>query len=341
MNAVTFDRFGSKEVLKASLLADPLPAANQARIRVEACGVNNVDLQIREGSRGLVVFPHILGAEIAGTVDMVGDSRYESWVGRRVVVFPFLSCGECSSCLRNESNLCSHGTTIGRGMQGGYAEFVVIPISNLVEIDDAISFSQAAATAVSGLAAWHALHTRSQVRSKDTVLVVAGASGVGVWAIQIAKSMGARVIATVGRNEKSSALRALGADEVVLHSNSQWPDRVRSLAPQDGADLVFDASGQATFKESLSLLRKGGTLTFCGATTGGQVSLDLLDIFRRELQLVGSTGGTRSELEALLHALAEKKVSAVIDSVFSLHEAGLAHERLETRRHFGKIILRP
>lgn len=341
MKAMVFGRFGTKEVLELKTISDPFPLPNQARIKVGACGVNNVDLQIRGGTRGSVSFPHVLGAEIAGTVDLVGSTLDSSWMGKRVVVLPFLSCGECSYCLDGNSNLCNKGTTIGRGVPGGYSEFVVVPISNLIEIHPAISFYQAASTGVSGLAAWHGLVTRSKIHSKDVVLVVAGASGVGVWAIQIAKLMEATVIATVGSEDKIQSLYDLGADKVVLHSNPEWPEQVRAMTSTNGVDIAFDAAGHATFEQSLSLLRKGGTYTFCGATTGGMVSLDLVEAFRKELRLVGSTGGTRSELELLLQEVAAKKLRAKIDSVIPLENAADAHGKIEERKHFGKIVLEP
>lgn len=341
MRAVLFGEFGASDVLEAKSIPDPFPGPNEVRVRVAACGVNNVDIQIRNGSRGSVPLPHILGAEISGTVDLVGTCVDPNWVGQRVAIHPFVSCQKCSFCISGASNLCDTGTTIGRGVPGGYAELVVIPVSNVIQLHNSVSFEAAAAATVSGLAAWHVLMSKNQLRPGDNVLIVAGASGVGVWAIQIAKWLGTKVFATVGRKESVQALYGLGADEVVIHSKPGWDEEIRQMTGAQGVDLVLDTVGEATWLQSFSTLRRGGSFTLCGATTGGRVSIDLIEMFRNELRLVGATGGTRAELERLIEAIASGKLRAEIDSVVPLEQASEAHTRLESRRHIGKIILKP
>jgi NADPH:quinone reductase-like Zn-dependent oxidoreductase len=223
---------------------------------------------------------------------------------------------------------------------GGYAEYVVAPEVNVFPKPEALSFEEAAAVPLVFLTAWHMLMARARIKPGEDVLVLGGGSGVGTAAIQIARLAGARVIATAGSETKEEKARALGADATINHSRQDIAEEVRRITARRGADVVFEHIGAATWPQSMMSLATGGRLITCGATSGFAVELDLRYLFARQLSLLGSYMGSRSELYAVLGLLAEGKLQAVVDSVFPLADAALAHGRLEQREQFGKIVLR-
>jgi NADPH:quinone reductase-like Zn-dependent oxidoreductase len=212
-------------------------------------------------------------------------------------------------------------------------------VANLVEVPDSLPLVDAAATVLSGLAAWHVLVSKVSIKPGQRILVVAAGGGVGTWAVQIAKWAGLHVIATVGAREKMARVQALGAEAIVHRGAPAWGDHVRALTDGQGVDVVFDTAGAATWDESWRALSRGGTVALCGATGGGLVGLDLLTVFREEYHIVGVTGGTYGELQQLMRAVAGGLLKPVIDQTAPLAAAREMHQRLESRRVVGKVIL--
>jgi NADPH:quinone reductase-like Zn-dependent oxidoreductase len=225
-------------------------------------------------------------------------------------------------------------------VDGGCAEYVKSPAVNVVPIADNISFEEAAAFPLVSLTAWHMLITRAQLKPAETVLVLAAGSGVGTAAIQIAKATGARVIATAGSDEKLAKAKELGADEVINHSKQEISAEVKKLTDRRGVDVVFEHVGQATWEQSIRSLTPGGRLVTCGATAGFVGTLDIRYLFTRQLSLLGSFMGSKGELFSALELLRRGLLKPVIDVVLPLADCANAHERLEHRKQFGKIVLR-
>jgi NADPH:quinone reductase-like Zn-dependent oxidoreductase len=342
MKAIYLERFGAPDVLIHGERPDPAAGPGEVRVRVRACAINHLDLWVRGGLPGLdPEMPHILGNDIVGEIDAIGEGVTALEVGQRTLVLPTLSCGACPACAKGDDHLCRSYDVIGRKRNGGYAEYVTVPAANCLPYPGALAWEQAAAVPLVFVTAWHMLVTRAHVQSGDDVLVMGAGSGVGSAAIQIARLHGARVIATVGSSAKREQALALGAHEVIDHTTEDVVARVRSLTAKKGADVVFEHVGGRVFEAGVAALARDGRLVTCGATIGGKVTLDVNLLFGRHLTLLGSWMGRRDDLTAALVHVASGALKPVVDSVMPLSEARRAHERIEARAHFGKIVLVP
>ena len=342
MKAVVFDRFGGPEVLEYREVPDPKPRADEVRIDVKACGINHLDLWIRAGFPGLdPEMPHILGSEIVGIANTVGEAVRHVKPGEKVLVLPTLSCGVCPACYAGDDNLCRHYDVLGRKRNGGYAEKAVVPGVNCLPYPENLSWEEAAATPLVFLTAWHMLVGRAKVKPGDDVLVIGAGSGVGSAAIQVAKLHGARVIATAGSPDKLAKARDLGASETIDHATQDIAAETRRLTNKKGADVVIEHVGGEVLEKAIAATARDGRLVTCGATIGNQVTLDVNLLFGRHLTLMGSWMGRRSELVEVLKFVRTGQLKPVLDSALPLAKAREAHERIDARKHFGKVVLVP
>ena len=342
MKAVYFERYGGPDVLTYGERPAPQPDAGEALIRVRACAVNRLDLWVRTGLPGLKPeMPHVLGNDVVGEVVAVGAGVHHVREGEKTLVNPTLSCGTCAACAAGDDNLCRSYDVLGRRRNGGYAEFVAVPAVNCLPYPENLSWEQAAAVPLVFLTAWHMLVTRARVRAGEDVLVIGAGSGVGSAAVQIARLHGARVIATAGSAAKLALARSLGAHETIDHTKEDIGARTRSLTGKKGVEVVVEHVGGPVFEAAVAALARDGRLVTCGATIGGKVSLDVNLLFGRHLALLGSWMGRRSDLNDALRHLASGALKPVVDSVLPLAEARRAHERLEARQSFGKVVLVP
>ncbi len=340
MKAIIFAEHGGPEVLRYMEVRDPEIGAGEVLVRVRACALNHLDLWVRRGMQGIPIpMPHIPGSDISGEVARVGEKVSHVKVGDRVLLSPGISCGHCVHCLKGNDNFCRQYTLFGYMVDGGYAEYVAAPATNVIPIPANLTFEAAAAVPLVFLTAWHMLITRARLEPAETVLVLAAGSGVGSAAIQIAKSAGARVIATAGSELKLQKAKELGADEVILHTIPHFSREVKRLTLRRGVDVVVEHVGDATWKESLASLSVGGRVVTCGATTGYEGKVDLRYLFSRHISILGSYMGSKAELYSVLGLLEQGKVRPVIDTVMPLEQAADAHRRLEKREQFGKIVL--
>lgn len=339
MKAARFHQHGPPDVIIYEDAPDPLPQDGRAIVRVRACALNHLDLWQRRGiERVRIPFPHISGADVAGEVV---EARGGDWhAGTRVMLQPGLNCGSCSACLEGADNYCANYDVLGYRSDGGYAELISVPLDNLIPIPDHVSFVEASAFPLTFLTAWHMLVTRGRVRAGDVVLVLAGGSGVGQAAIQVARLHGARVFST-SAPAKADRTRALGAEDVFDHYSAEFDKDVRRHTGGRGADIVIEHVGEATWDRSVRALARGGRLVTCGATTGHQAAIDLRHLFARQLSLLGSYMGTKAELREAAAHFFTGHLAPVIDQVLPLAEAAAAHARLEAKEQFGKIVLRP
>lgn len=340
MKAIRFHEHGGPEVLRYEDAPAPEARPGEALIRVKAVSLNHLDLWQRRGlERVRIPFPHISGADVAGIVEEAPDSGLDR--GCRVLLQPGLSCGRCARCLEGRDNECPRYDVLGYHSDGGYAELVRVPAPNVVPIPDAIGFVEAAAFPLTFLTAWHMLVTRARLRAGEVVLVLGAGSGVGQAAIQIARLHGARVIATAGTDEKLARAGALGAVDTINHARDDIAAGVRRLTDGRGADVVVEHVGTATWDKSLRSLARGGRLVTCGATTGYDARVDLRVLFSRQLSLLGSYMGRKSELLRAAEFFFAGHLMPAVDRVYPLAEAADAHRRLEARENFGKIVLTP
>lgn len=340
MKAVVFDRHGGPEVLEERVLPDPDFAADEVLLEVKACGVNHLDLWVRAGALGLEVeMPHVCGSDLVGVARAVGAGVRHVKPGDSVLVLPTLSCGACRECLAGDDNLCRQYDLIGRRRNGGYAGLCAVPGANCLPYPEHLKWEEAAALPLVLLTAWHMLVGRAQLRPGEDCMVMGARSGVGSIAIQVARLLGARVIAVAGSDEKLAKARELGAAEGINHRTQDIGAEARRLTNKKGVEVVFEHVGGKVLESCIGALARNGRLVTCGATIGNQVTLDVNVLFGRHLSLLGSWMGRKSELLDALKFVRSGQIRPVVDTVLPLAEARLAHERLEAGDVFGKLVL--
>jgi NADPH:quinone reductase-like Zn-dependent oxidoreductase len=311
-------------------------------VEVKACGLNHLDLWLEEAGLPLPLeLPRTPGSEIAGVVRAVGASVADWRPGDRVAVQSNIFCGRCEFCQRGEESLCLDSRLLGIQLDGGFAEQLSTPARTLVRLPDAVEFLTAAALTLAGSTAMHMLNDRAQVRQGDWVLVIGGASGVGSAAIQIARQLGARVIATASSPAKAALSQRLGAKLVVDSTTSTWPIDVRKATGRRGVDLVVEHVGGPVLAQAFNCLARGGTIVTCGATAGREVTVNLWPLFVKQQKLVGSYGRTRADLARTLDWAASGRLQPVIDSLLPLARTAGAFQALRERRVLGKLVITP
>jgi NADPH:quinone reductase-like Zn-dependent oxidoreductase len=340
MKAVVLQQHGGPEVLKFTEAPDPQIRPNEVLVRVKACALNRLDLFVRHGSPNVPIpLPHICGSDIAGEIAAIGPEVSTVKVGQKVVLAPGVTCGKCPACISGHDNRCRQFTNLGYLIDGGYAELVRAPEVNCIPYPENLTWEQAASVALVFQTAWHMLFARAELQPGEDVLVLGAGSGVGIAAIQIAKFFGARVITTAGTDEKLAKAKALGADHLINHHTQKIREEVRRITNKRGVDVVIEHVGAATWEESVASLTLGGRLVTCGATTGYDAKVDLRFLFSRQLSLLGSYMGSKSELHTVMRLIAAGRLKPVVDKIFPLSDAAAAHAYLESGSQFGKVVL--
>lgn len=342
MKAITIPKHGGIEVL--TIINDystPSAGEGEVLVKVEATGLNRVDILVRQGYPGIEIeLPHIPGGDIAGTVAETGSGVDSVDSSARVLVYPLVSCGECLLCLDGKRNLCLNWKYMGMHLKGGYAEYAVVPADNIVPIPDSVTYEDAIACSIAGLTAYHGIKTVGELKEGQSFFIWGGAGGLGTLAIQIAKHLGATVYATANSEEKLNIMRELGVDYAFNRLEDDVPAQIRKTAPA-GLDLIMDYVGPETFTTSWELLKKGGTMLLCGILTGRETNLNIQFTYLRHLSIKGTNLGTMEEMKELLGLVANGKLKPYIGGTFPLEDAARAQEMMEENRHIGKLILKP
>lgn len=320
----------------------PEPGPGQVELEIRAAALNHLDLYAwQQHLEAGDAAPRILGSDAAGVVAAVGAGVKGCQPGQAVVLNPGLSCGECAFCKRGEQSECPQFDIVGRGVPGTFAERLVAPAENLYPMPEHLDFAVAAALPLAHLTAWRMVFTRGGLRAGHSLLVHGIGGGVALAALQFGKLAGARVIVTSSSRKKLERAEELGADDLVDYSTSDdLAATVRALTGGTGVDLVIDTVGAATIGQSVSAVRNGGRVVVCGATTGAEGSLDIREVFWRQIEVVGSTMGSQEDFRSMLRAVSTGRLLPVIDSAFPLAEAESALERLRRADQLGKIVLR-
>jgi len=335
MRAVLTVAHGGREVLQLRDVPDPTLAATDVLLRVAATSINYHDIFTRRGMPGVrIQLPVIAGSDIAGTVLAVGAQAQPRWVGKRCLVDPVLREADRVGML-------------GETLPGGRAEQVAIPQSMLVELPANVSFEQAAALPLAYGTAYRMLVTRGKVQSGERVLVLGASGGVGVACVQLAKWLGAEVIACASSASKLERLRAIGADHVVNYREQPFLDAVKALygkprvTGKGGVDVAINFTGGDTLVPTQKCVKVGGRILCCGATAGFDLQLDARYWWTFEQTLIGSDGWMKEDLATLLGLVAEGRLQPVIDRVLPLADAAEGERLLEDREIFGKVVLKP
>jgi len=340
MKAIIIDQHGNQNSLKFRDIETPKPQPDEVLIKVEACGLNHLDIWTREGTAFPTKLPHVLGCDVVGTVAELGNGATGVNVGDFVIVAPGWGCGECDMCKAGNDSLCAHYKMMGRDRWGGYAEYCTAPARCIIPISRKYSAAEWAAMPLVSLTAYHMLVTRAQLKKGETVLILAAGSGIGSIAVQLAKHLGATVIATASTDEKLEKARALGANRGINYTtHPEFHKEVKKLTDGRGVNVVFEHVGPATWRSSSASLAPGGRLEFCGATTGAEVIMNFRFMFVRQLSFLGSFMGNFSELKQVVPLIESGAIKPVVDSTFPLQDAAIAHKKMEDRNVFGKIVL--
>ncbi|MDA7959830.1 MAG: alcohol dehydrogenase catalytic domain-containing protein [Nitrosopumilus sp.] len=355
MRALVYDRYAEDDdfasILGVREIPAPEPGPSEVVFRVRAAALNYDDIWGMRGRPLRVPLPHVSGTDAAGDVMAVGREVDGLRVGDRVVSHGNLSCRTCRACTSGREYDCRRRLIWGfqtGPLWGGYCEEARLPAYNAVRIPDGVTYEDAAAASMTMLTSWHMLAGRARIRPGQVVLVMGGSSGVGMFGIQIAKLFGCTVIATAS-GEKLGRMRGLGADHAVDHRREGWDREVLDIArsiPRPhgsprGVDVVFEHIGGRHWGRELAMLGPGCTVVTTGATTGYDAPTDLRDIYSKGTSVLGSTQGTRAELERGLYWMGRGMIRAVVDSEFPMDRAAEAHARMLNRGAFGKILMRP
>ncbi len=342
MRAVVIREHGGPDRLLLEEIPEPVPGPGEVRIAVRGVGLNHLDLWVRRGVPGhRFPLPIIPGCDIAGTVDKIGDRSGRFRVGDEVVVAPGYSCGCCLHCRRGQDALCRDYGIRGESCDGGCTEFVVVSEVSLFPKPANLSFEEAAAMPLVFLTAWHMLVGRARLQAGEKVLIHAAGSGVSSAAIQIARLLGARVLATAGTAEKCRLALELGAEEAVNYRETDYRAEVRKWTGKAGVEVALDHVGTDTFGATLTCLAKGGRYVTCGSTSGFEMKTDFRLVFFKSLSILGSTMGSDHELETVLDLAGEGRLRPVLEQVLPLSKVGDAHLHLEGRHAMGKTVLIP
>lgn len=341
MRGYQIRRHGGPEALEWRDLPLPEPGPGEVRVKVRACGLNHLDLWLRNGVPGHTFpLPLVPGSEIAGDVDALGAGVDDLETGAPTLVAPGVSCGHCRRCAAGEDMLCRHYGILGEHRDGGYAEYAVVPRRNVLPLPRGLSYVGAAATPLVFLTAWHMLVARAELQRGEDVLIHAAGSGVSSAALQIARLLGARrIVATAGGDDKLAKARRLGATHTVNYRHEDFVPVVREVTGGKGVEVAVDHVGGEVFERSLKALSWAGRIVLCGATAGAEATVNLRAVFFKSLSILGSTMGSLAELMELVPHFESGALEPVVDRTYPLEEAPAAQGTLEDRQQFGKVVL--
>lgn len=342
MRAAIIRQHGGPEAIQVERVATPQPGPGDILIAVAAVGLNHLDIFAREGLKGPGVhpvhLPHVSGVDIAGVVVAQGEGVTDTRVGARVLVDPSVGCGVCNFCRRGEYTMCAQHRIIGEHLWGGLAEYVVVPARNVIALPEHVPFVRAAAVPAAYTTAWRAAITVGQVKVGESVLIVGASGGVGCAALQIAHRAGARVYATAGSMAKRQRALELGAEKV-FDSHAPWVDDVLRETKGEGVDLVLDAVGAPTWRQSIQSLAMEGRMVISGATGGDNPAISIREIYQWHRRILGAPLGSWQDFLDLTQLVFTGAIVPEIFAIYPLEKIAKAEQALDSRQHFGKIVV--
>ena len=341
MKAVTIYEHGNIDVLNVCELEKPICTPNKVLVRVKACSINHLDIWVRNGIPGLnIPLPLILGSDGSGIIEKVGSNIQGFKNGDKIIIQPGTFDPNCSKVQNGNENYSKSYGILGETENGVQSEYTLLDENNIFKMPNHLTFEEAASIPLVFMTSYQMLIKRANLKSSETVLIYGATSGIGMAAIQIAKDVGAKVIATVGDKQKQKFAENLGADYIINHNADDISKKIKDIT-EDGVDVIFEHIGPLTWKHSLKALARGGRIVTCGATTGNLVSFDLRHLFMKQQSILGSTMASISTFNEVVDKIVKQKYKPYIDEVFSFNDIKKAHKHMEDRKQFGKIIVCP
>ena len=341
MKALVVKEFGGPLILEDVPIPQPKP--DEALVRVKACAVDQFDLTIRDGKFAQAIKPPIiLGHEISGVVEAVGSHVTAVSVGDRVNSTLYLTCGKCRYCLTGRETICADFKGyVGIHTPGAYAEYTTIPEVNLVKLPDSISFAHGSVISNAIGTPFHALTKRARLQPNERVIITGAGGGVGIHALQLARMMGAFVMAVDIGEEKLSLARELGADIVFDASTGDFSAAAREWTNSEGADVIIELVGTKTFDSSIKSLARGGRMVIIGSHTGTTLTVSPQAMIANEWEILGSRNASKRELVEVVNLVAEGRIKPIVTGMYPLEEAEALHQRLRNQEIIGRVVLEP
>jgi acryloyl-coenzyme A reductase len=340
LKGIVLQNYGDENVLELQEIADPKPRYRELLISVKACGVCYHDILSRKGLMRGMQLPRVIGHEVAGIVEDVGENVEEFKIGDKVALMQHtFVCGECEMCRTGHETLCPHKKFMGHECDGGYSEKVTVSSSCAVKIPSNVKFEEAAIAACAIGTELNALRDVGQVKLGETVLITGASGGLGVHGIQIAKALGAQVIALTTSEKKSEKLYELGAHYVVVSKHGVFSPEIREITDGKGVDVVIDNVGGKIFHEVRKSLGRLGRWVMVGEVSGDFVDFNMAQLFLKGISLHSATSTTRKQLKDTLDLISNGYVKPVISMRESLNRVGNLHTKLEAREIFGRSVV--
>lgn len=341
MKAIQIKKHGNVRVLNYSEIENPICPPNKIKIKIRACSINHLDIWVRSGIPGMnLPLPLILGSDGSGIVVEVGSQVKSFDINDEVIIQPGTYDKSCKMVKDGKENFSKSYGILGETENGVQAEYVVLNHENIFQKPKHLSFIEAASMPLVFMTSYQMLIERAGLLKDETVLIYGATSGIGMAAIQIAKDVGAKIIATVGDESKVEYAINLGANHVINHNDSDMLQKIKNIT-KNGVNVVFEHIGPVTWLNSLKALSIGGRIVTCGATTGKKVSIDLRHLFMKQQTILGSTMSSLSVFKKVIKKINDKKYLPYIDKIYKFKDIKEAHLRMENRKHFGKIVLTP
>ncbi len=336
--AIRIHEHGGAEKLQIDKLTLHPLKSNEVRIKIHASALNRLDIWVRAGLPGWnLPLPLIPGSDGAGEIIEIGQNVQTVSIGDKVVVQPAFGCGDCSFCQRGDEHYCSKFAVRGENTNGTHTEMMQVRENQVVKFKN-LNWTEAAAIPLTFITAWEMIE-KSKLQKDEIVLIWAASSGVSAAAIQIAKWVGARVIATAGSEKKLKFAKSIGADAVIHHYVENILNKIKELTKNSGVNLVIDHVGEKTMPISFRSLAWGGRIVTCGSTTGAKTEINLRHLFFKQLSIIGSTMGRPDSLKKIMKLADEGVFRGVVSEVFPFSEIGKAHDTMEKSQQIGKLVL--
>ncbi|OQA00759.1 MAG: Alcohol dehydrogenase [Planctomycetes bacterium ADurb.Bin401] len=341
MKAVIIKNHGGPENLVIEEVPEPVPKDNEVIVKIHSAALNHLDIWVRKGAGGRKIdLPHVPGSDGAGTIIEKGSKTLGVKIDDKVIIYPGLSCGICSQCVQGFHSQCVSFGIIGMSCNGTFAEKVAVPFENVFPKPDHLDFNEAAALTLTTLTAWRMLFSRAWLKPGDIVLIHGIGGGVATSCLQLAKLAGAAAIVTSSSDEKIEKAKKIGADFGINYKKeSDISEIILQITNGKGVDIIADSVGAATWPVNFKVAAKGARIVLCGVTTGAEAQTNLQNLYWNQMNIFGSTLGSRSELKDMLKAVYTSKLKPLIDSVETFKNIVTATEKMERAEQFGKIVI--